>query len=208
MKVSLKDNKGKKTGEVELSDDLFGIVPNPHAMHLVIRQQRAMMRSGTASTKTRKEVAGGGTKPWRQKGTGRARAGTRGSAIWVGGGRAFGPKPRDHSYELPRQVRRAAILSALSQKAAEGAVFVLDGVSFDEPKTKHAASLFARMGLDGKKCLLVVPESDATITRCTRNLPAIRTRIASSLSAYEVIDCEAVVLAGDAASRIEEVYGR
>jgi large subunit ribosomal protein L4 len=199
---------GEIVGAVALPDNAFGQRVNTHILWEATRCFLANQRQGTAKVKTRSEVAYSGKKPWRQKGTGRARSGTRGSPVWVGGGRAFGPKPRDYGYELPRRVRRAAIVSALSQKASEGAVFVVDAISLPEPKTKLIVSLLERMGLGGKKCLLVVPESDPILTRCSRNIPRVRTRIATALTAYEVVDCDAVILAGESASRIEEVYAR
>lgn len=197
---------GEEIGAIALPEAAFGQRVNTHVLWEATRSFLANQRQGTAKVKSRSEVAYSGKKPWRQKGTGRARSGTRGSPIWVGGGRAFGPKPRDYGYELPRKTRRAAIVSALSQKASEGVVFVLDSIHLEEPKTKLVASLLKRMGLDGRKCLVVVPESNPMLTRSARNLPRVLTRPVSSLSAHEVMDSEAVVLVGEAAGRIEEVY--
>jgi large subunit ribosomal protein L4 len=199
---------GEEIGAVPLPETAFGQQVNVHVLWEASRCFLANQRQGTAKVKTRSEVSYSGKKPWRQKGTGRARSGTRGSPVWVGGGRAFGPKPRDYGYELPRKVRRAAIVSALSQKASEGAVLVIDAITLEEPKTKQVAALLRSMGLDGKKCLIVVPEVDPTLTRCAKNIARVCTRPASSLSAHEVIDSEAVVLVGEAAGRIEEVYAR
>jgi len=199
---------GDEIGAVALPEAAFGQRVNTHILWEATRCFLANQRQGTAKVKTRSEVAYSGKKPWRQKGTGRARSGTRGSPVWVGGGRAFGPKPRDYSYELPRKTRRAAIVSALSQKAIDGAVFILESIDLQEPKTKIVASLLGRMGLDGKKCLVIVPESDPMVTRCTRNMARVCTRPATGLTAHEIMDSEAVVLVGDAVGRIEEVYAR
>jgi large subunit ribosomal protein L4 len=199
---------GEPLGVLTLPEKAFGQSVSTHVLWEATRCYLANQRQGTAKVKTRSEVAYSSRKPWRQKGTGRARSGTRGSPVWVGGGRAFGPKPRDYGYTLPRQVRRGAILGALSQKAAEGVVHVIDSIALPEPKTKLVAGILRAMGLEGKRCLLVLPETDATFVRCARNIPYVRTVQAASLSAYEIVDAEALVLSGDAVRRIEEVYVR
>jgi large subunit ribosomal protein L4 len=151
-------------------------------------------------------VRGGGRKPWRQKGLGRARAGTNSSPIWVGGGRAFGPKPRDYSYRLPKKVKRLALHSALSSKVKEEALFTIEDMSWEQPRAKRMAELLSKLGLAGKKCLLVLSETDENIVKSARNIRGVRTINAEELNAYEVANCHTVLFTERAMERFREVH--
>ena len=165
-------------------------------------------RQGNASTKGRSEVKASGRKPWKQKGLGRARAGTAASPIWKGGGVAFGPKPRDYYFSIPKKERRLAIRCALSIKAREGEVKVVDGIAIDEPKTKLAAELMKSLGLEGAKCLFVLPEKNENIVRGMRNIPGVTTTIAKDLNVYDVMNCDTVVMDKQAVDKVVEVLKR
>lgn len=197
-------------GPRRLPDDLFGGDVNVALMHQVVVAQLAAARAGTASTKRRAEVSGGGKKPWRQKGTGRARHGSIRSPMWVGGGTVFGPKPRDYSVKVPKKMRKAALRSALASKAQEGRIFVLD--RWTEPKTKAAAELLAREGLEGRVLLVLDAEDDASLVvdRAFRNLDRAAFSLVGSLATYDVLVADAVIFTSGAfdrftASRSEEV---
>src|SRR5450830_1580426 len=164
MKVALKNVEGKKVGEVAISDELFGIEPNPHAMHQVVRAQRAAARAGTASTKRRGEVRGGGAKPWRQKGTGRARAGSSRSPIWRGGGVVFGPHPRDYSFRVNKKVRKLAFCSVLSEAAGSERVTVLDDFALETPSTRTAVAILDKLEVPGK-IMFVVGDDDLNVEK-------------------------------------------
>ncbi|MBU4301152.1 MAG: 50S ribosomal protein L4 [Actinobacteria bacterium] len=186
VKTALKDNKGKKVGDVELSGDLFGVVPNTNALHLVVRMQRAEGRAGTASTKTRGEVRGGGCKPWRQKGTGRARAGSIRSPLWKGGGTTFGPSPRDYSFRVPRKVRRLAFQSALSAAASEERIIVLEDFTLEPPSTRACVEILDDLKLKGH-IMVVVSEDDLNVEKSFRNIPNVETYLPSELNTYDIL---------------------
>jgi large subunit ribosomal protein L4 len=186
MKVPLKNVEGKKVGEVTISDELFGIEPNPHAVHQVVRAQRAAARAGTASTKTRGEVRGGGTKPWRQKGTGRARAGSIRSPIWKGGGTIFGPTPRDYSFRVPKKMRRLAFRSALSAAAREDRITVVEDFSLETPSTKTVNEIIDRLGLDGS-VMVIVDLDDLNVEKSFRNISAVETFLPGEVDTYEIL---------------------
>lgn len=186
VKVEIKDSDGKQVGDVQLSDELFGVTPNRNALHQVVRLQMAMGRSGTASTRTRSEVRGGGAKPWRQKGTGRARAGSIRSPLWKGGGAVFGPKPRDYSFKVPRKVRRLAFTSALSASASEGRLSVMEDFALDTPSTKVAARVLGRLGLEGTVILVVNPE-DVNVEKSFRNIPGLEVFYPFELNTYDIL---------------------
>ncbi|MDQ3952869.1 MAG: 50S ribosomal protein L4 [Actinomycetota bacterium] len=192
------DATGSTTGSRDLPDELFGGEVNVPLMHQAVTAQLAAARSGTASTKRRSEVRGGGKKPWRQKGTGRARHGSSRSPIWVGGGTVFGPKPRDYSVRLPKKMRRAALRSALASKASDGRVWILDG--FTEAKTKAAAAALTGAGIEGR--ILVVLEADAEssvpVDRAFRNLGRAAFSLGSALGTYDVLVADHVVFTSDA----------
>jgi len=187
------DASGKPSGDVTLSEELFGGEVNTAVLHQVVTAQLAAARSGTASTKTRSEVRGGGTKPWRQKGTGRARHGSIRSPIWVGGGTVFGPKPRDYSVRVNKKMRKAALRHALADKAQGGGLFILEG--FSETKTKAAAACLTEAGIEGRVLLVLDPddESSSAVDRAFRNLDSVAFSLHGSLSTYDVMVADAVI---------------
>jgi large subunit ribosomal protein L4 len=192
MKVPLKDTAGKKVGDVELLDELFGIEPNANAVHQVVRMHRAMGRSGTAATKTRGDVRGGGTKPWRQKGTGRARAGSIRSPIWKGGGTVFGPHPRDYGFRVPKKLRRLAFRSALSSAARAERIVVVDDFELDAPSTKTGSEVISNLGLDGT-VMFVVGSDDVIVEKSFRNLALVETFIPMELNTYDILRFDRVL---------------
>jgi len=186
VKVALQDNKGKKVGDVELSSDMFGIVPNTNALHLVVRMQRAGGRAGTAATKTRSDVRGGGCKPWRQKGTGRARAGTIRSPLWKGGGTVFGPSPRDYSFKVPKKVKRLAFRSALSAAASEEKILVLEDLTLEPPSTRACVEILDNLKLEGS-IMVVVQEDDLNVKKSFRNIAGVETYLPSEINTYDIL---------------------
>ncbi len=174
----------------------------------MVRNYLANQRQGTASTKTRAEVKGTGSKPWRQKGTGRARAGSRKSPIWVRGGCAFGPRPRDYSYEIPKKLKRLALKSALALKAQEEAVMVIEPPSLSEAKTKEFAKYFEKLGVVGRKCLLVTISPDEHLLKSIRNIPYVRSLLSRQLNAYAVLNCDRLLLTPDALQNMKEVFSK
>ena len=193
LKAKVIDSSGSASGDIDLPAEIFGGEVNVPVMHQVVTAQLAAARSGTASTKTRSEVRGGGTKPWRQKGTGRARHGSIRSPIWVGGGVVWGPKPRSHAVRVNRKVRKAALRSALADKAQADRVWVLDG--FDEPKTKAAAACLKAAGVEGKVLLVLDPEDETsrTVDRAFRNLGSAAFALVGSLSTYDILVADALL---------------
>jgi large subunit ribosomal protein L4 len=183
---------GKKAGSVELDEAIFGVQPNVSVMSQVVTAQLAARRAGTQSTKTRSEVRGGGAKPWRQKGTGRARAGSSRSPIWTGGGVALGPKPRSYVQRTPKKMVKLALRSALSDRASEGKVLVVDGWGWDAPRTKDAKAALAALGIDGRALVVVGPD-DAVAARSFRNLPEVQLITPGELNAYDVLVNDYVV---------------
>ena len=202
--IEVKNTSGKKVSDTELSASVFGIEPNMHAMHEVVRAQRAARRAGTHSTLTRGQVRGGGKKPWRQKGTGRARQGTIRAPQWAGGGTVFGPHPRSYVFKVPSKVVKLAMRSALSAKAADGELVVVDAFSFEKPCTKEAAAILKSLDLNGR-ITLVVADDDINTYLSFRNIPAVRVLAASEANTYDFIDNKALVFTSAALSRIEEV---
>ena len=201
------DMSGKKVSTVELSDAIFNITPNERVMHMAVVNFLANQRQGTQSTLTRSEVSGGGRKPWRQKGTGRARQGSTRSPQWTHGGIALGPKPRDYSYRLNRKVKRLALLSALSSKAQSGEIVVIDKLSADDYKTKAVAGLLSAVGAD-KKALIVTPAVDAKLVKSAANIPGVKTAVADNINTYEVLNGGKFVVSVDAAKKLEEVFAQ
>tara|TARA_B100000131_G_C18035551_1_gene580274 strand:- start:352 stop:1023 length:672 start_codon:yes stop_codon:yes gene_type:complete len=183
---------GEKAGSIELDDDVFGIEPNVSVMHQVVNAQLAAKRSGTHSTKTRAEVRGGGAKPWKQKGTGRARAGSSRIPQWRGGGVAMGPKPRDYSQKTPKKMKRLALYSALSDRASENNVLVVENWSFTEPKTKEAKDTLSSIGAEGK-VLLVVDNTDVNAWKSFRNLSNVHVISPTQLNVFDVLSHDVVV---------------
>ena len=206
MKFDVLDMNGKKVSEVELSDAVFGITPNEKAVHAAVVNFLANQRQGTQSTKTRSEVSGGGRKPWRQKGTGHARQGSIRAPQWTHGGVALGPKPRDYSYRINKKVKRLAVLSALSDKAANGNMIVVDKLAMDEYKTKTVVAMLAAVGA-GKKNLVVNEAVDAKFVKSAANIPGVKTTTVSSVNTYDVVNAEKMIISLDAAKKLEEVLG-
>ena len=203
--VSVFDRTGKKLDSIELSDSIFGIVPSIPAMHLCVVSYLANRRQGTQSTLTRSEVSGGGKKPWRQKGTGRARQGSTRAPQWYHGGIAHGPKPRDYQKSVNKKVRRLAMKSALSAKLADDELIVLSELKLDEIKTKAVADMIKALNV-GKKVLIVLPEKNDVIYRSARNIAGVKTTLVNTLNVYDILNCDTVIVLKDAVSKIEEVY--
>jgi len=197
--------RGDVIGEVTLSDTVFGIEPNISAVHAAVKNHLANRRQGTQSALTRAEVRGGGAKPYRQKGTGRARQGSTRAPHYTHGGVAFAPKPRDYSYSLNKKLKRLALKSALSLKAAEDSIFVIDGIKMDEIKTKEFKKFLESIGINGK-ALIVTPEKDENVILSSRNLPGVKTTFARLLNTYDIVDARAFVVDKAALETIEEVY--
>lgn len=196
---------GEQVGEYDLSEAIFGIKPNKAVLHEAVKNYLANQRQGTQSTLTRAEVSGGGRKPWRQKGTGRARTGSTRAPNWTHGGVAFAPKPRDYSYSLNKKVKRLALKSALSAKAAQGEIIVIDELKLDEVKTKTFKEFLDNIQASGK-ALVVTRESDEKIVKSARNIPGVSTTVATILSPYEILNTRKLVVSRDALLKIEEVY--
>lgn len=202
--IEMKDASGKKVKEAELSAAVFEIEPNVHVMHEVVRSQRAARRQGTHDTLTRGQVRGGGKKPWRQKGTGRARQGTIRAPQWAGGGTVFGPHPRSYAFKVPAKVVKLAMRSALSAKLADGEIVVVDQLSFEKPSTKQAAEVLKNLGLEGR-VTIIVPDDEVNTFLSFRNLSKVRVIGVSELNTLDFIDNKALVLTDAALTRIEEV---
>lgn len=190
------------TGRLELSDAIFGVPVKPHVMHEVVVYQQAKRRAGTAKTKGRSEIRGGGKKPWKQKGTGRARAGTSRSPIWRGGGTIHGPQPRDYDMRIPKKVRRLALKMALSQKVLDDSFKVLDAFKLERIKTRDFADLLDRFEL--RKTLIVLPEPDEMIEKSARNIPNVKILRSEGLNVYDLLNYHAVILSRECVNRIEE----
>jgi large subunit ribosomal protein L4 len=190
--ITMKSQSGSDAGTAELADEVFGIEPNLPVMHQVVTAQLAAKRAGTHSTKTRSEVRGGGAKPWRQKGTGRARAGSSNSPIWRGGGIAHGPRPRDYSQKTPKKMVKLALRSALSDRASDGNVIVVDSWNFASPKTKDATAALLAIGAEGK-VLLVLGDGDEGAYKSFRNLTNVHCMYQGELNTYDVLDSDVVV---------------
>jgi large subunit ribosomal protein L4 len=196
---------GKAVGEIELSEAIFGIEPNESVVHDVVKNHLANRRQGTQSTLTRAEVSGGGIKPWRQKGTGRARQGSIRAPQWTHGGVVFAPKPRDYSYTLNKKVKRLALKSALSAKAAAGEIVVIDSITLSEIKTKTMASFLNAVGAE-KKPLVVTAEADANVVKSARNIPGVVTAFANVINVYDIVNANKLVVDKAALAKIEEVF--
>ena len=196
---------GTKVGEIELAESIFGIEPNPAVVHEVVKNHLANCRQGTQSSLTRAEVSGGGIKPWRQKGTGRARQGSTRSPQWTHGGIVFAPKPRSYSYTVNKKVKRLALKSVLSDKAASGAIVVVDGLEMAEPKTRTFAGFLSAAGVEGK-AVVITEGVKANVVKSARNIPGVVTTPANVLSVYDIINAKALVIDKAALAVIEEVY--
>ncbi len=198
---------GEDAGTMELKDEIFGIEPNQNAVHEVVKNYLANRRQGTQSAKTRGEVRGSTRKPFRQKGTGRHRQGDRRDPSQIGGGVVFAPKPRSYRYKVPGSTRRLAMLSALSAKAQDNEMIVIDEIKFDEPKTKDMIKMLEAVGA-GKKPLIVMTEKDVNVVKSAANIPGARTVLVNTMNVYEIINHTDFIATKDAISKIEEVYSK
>ena len=204
-KTNVYDMTGKQVGEIELSEAVFGIEPNESVVHDVVKNHLANCRQGTQSALTRAEVSGGGIKPWRQKGTGRARQGSTRAPQWTHGGVVFAPKPRDYSYTLNKKVKRLAMKSALSAKAAEGNIVVIDAIKMEEIKTKTFKNFLSAVGCDCK-ALVVTAENDQVVVKSARNIPGVLVAFAGLINVYDILNAKKFVVDKAALAKIEEVF--
>ena len=204
-KVTIYDMTGKSVGERELNDAIFAVTPNKAVLHEVVKNYLANQRQGTQSTLTRTEVSGGGKKPWRQKGTGRARQGSTRAPQWTHGGIVFAPKPRDYSYTLNKKVKRLAMKSALSAKAQEGNVVVIDAIKMESIKTKTFKNFLNAVGADGKT-LVVTAENDQLVVKSARNIPGVVVTFANLINVYDILNAKKFVVDQAALAKIEEVF--
>jgi large subunit ribosomal protein L4 len=204
-KVALYDANGAQIGELDLNEKVFGIEPNKAVLYEFVKMQLANKRVGTASTKTRADVKGSGKKPWRQKGTGRARVGSRRNPVWTGGGIAFGPHPRDYSYRLPKKVRRLAMRSALSSKVIDNNIYVIDQFNLETPKTKDFEKILDSLNIMDT-ALVVTANDDVIVAKSARNIPGVKPVKADFVSVYDLLKYDALLITRDAVARIEEVF--
>ncbi len=204
-KVALYNMTGAQVGEIDLNDSVFGIEPNEAVVHQVVKAQLANRRVGTAATKTRGQVSGSGKKPWRQKGTGRARSGQRRSPVWRGGGIVFGPQPRDFSIQLPRKVRRLALKSVLSDKVKNEQIVVVEALQFDEPKTKRMLEVLDALNVN-EKALVVTVDGNANVVKSARNIPGVKPMRADFINVYDLLAYDKLVITKDAVAKVEEVF--
>lgn len=204
-KINILNMAGEQAGAMEIDDTIFGIEINENAVHAVIKNYLANQRQGTQSAKTRSEVRGGGAKPFRQKGTGRARQGSRVAPNHVGGGIVFAPKPRDYRYSLPKKLRRLAMKSALTAKAVENEMIVLDNLTLEMPKTKAMIQILSNIKA-GKKALIVTAEKNENVIRSASNIPGVTTTLVTALNVYDILNHNSFIITKDAVHKIEEVY--
>ena len=205
MLTKVYNMSGEQVGEIELSEAVFGITPNESVVHDVVKNHLANKRQGTQSALTRAEVSGGGRKPWRQKGTGRARQGSTRAPQWTHGGIVFAPKPRDYSYTLNKKVRRLALKSALSDKAAQQNIVVIDSIKVDAPKTQEFAAFLKAVNVTGK-ALVVTAEADTNVVKSGRNIPGCQVTFANLINVYDIVNAKQLVLDKAALAKIEEVF--
>ena len=204
-KVDLFDMTGSKVGDIELNDSIFAIEVNATAMHAAVVNHLANKRQGTQSTKTRTEVRGGGKKPWRQKGSGRARQGSIRAPQWVGGGVALGPKPRSYRYTLNKKLRRLALKSALSSKVSGNEIIVIDNITVSEYKTKEVVKMLNNFNVDSK-ALIVLNEKNDMFVKSAANIPGVTTTLSTTLNTYDILNHNKLIISADAVKKLEEVY--
>ena len=203
--ITVVNMEGSSVGTIDLAESVFGIEPNAAVMHQMVVNYLAAQRQGTQSALTRSEVSGGGKKPWRQKGTGRARQGSTRAPQWTHGGIVFAPKPRSYRFTVNKKVRRLAMKSAFSSKAAENNLIVVDSITTGEYKTKKIAAMLNAIGAE-KKALIVLPEVDSMVIKSASNIPGVKTAQVNELNVYDILNADKLVIAKDAVSKIEEVY--
>lgn len=207
MKIDVLKTDGSSTGrKIELSDEIFGIEPNNHAMYLSVKSYLANQRQGTHKAKERSEVRGGGKKPWKQKGRGGARAGTTRSPLWVGGGTIFGPRPRDYRQDLPKKAKKLARTSALSSKVKDEQLMVVEDFNFESPKTKDFIQILSSLNIDGKKVLLLTNGNQSTLYKSGRNIPKVKVLEAGKASTYDILNNQILVLQESAVSAITKTF--
>ena len=204
-KVDLYNMKGETVGDIELSDNIFGIEVNKNAVHLAVQNQLANKRQGTQSTKTKSEVRGGGIKPWRQKGTGRARQGSIRSAQWIKGGIVLGPKPRSYKYTIPKKLKKLALKSALTSKVNEKELFVLDVLNFDSIKTKQMVNVLSNLKVD-TSVLIVIDGKNEIVEKSARNIPGVKTALVNTINVFDILKYDKFIITRDAVVKVEEVY--
>ena len=204
-KVTMLNMQGANAGTIELNDEIFAITPNEFAVHAVVKNYLANQRQGTQSALTRAEVSGGGRKPWRQKGTGRARQGSTRAPQWTHGGVVFAPKPRSYKFTVNKKVRRLAMKSALSSKVAENQIVVVDELKFDAPKTKEMIKFLQAVNAE-KKALIITAEKDENVVKSAANIPGVRTALATTMNVYEIVNHGSFIVTKEAVELIEEVY--
>jgi len=205
--VDIKDKNNTVVGKIALSDDLFGISAKQGVLHEAVVNFLANQRQGTHATKTKGLISGGGKKPWKQKHTGRARSGSSRSPLWRGGGTTFGPQPRDYSYKLPKKVKRLALMNAFHEKLSNGEVVVLDGFSFEKPRTKDIVSILKSFGLQNKSVLIILPEKDDAVVLSARNIPCVNVVRAADVNVYDVIAHAMLLMTKEAAQKLGEIKG-
>jgi len=203
----VKDKNNNIVEKINLRDDIFAVRTSSGVVHEAVINFRANQRQGTHATKTRGLISGGGKKPWRQKHTGRARAGSIRSPIWRGGGTVFGPQPRDYSYNLPVKVKRLALMTALSSKLSDGEVVIIDNFSLEKPRTKEIQTTLKNLGLTGKSVLIVLPEKDNTMALSARNIPDVNVTMAANLNTYDVISHNILLMTKEAVKKLEDIKG-
>lgn len=203
--VALYNTDGSQVGEITLSENIFGIEINEAVLHQVVKAQLANKRQGTQSALTRAEVRGGGIKPWKQKGTGRARSGSIRAPQWVKGGVVFAPKPRDYRISVPKKIRRLAMKSALTSKVIDHNIIVLEGITLAQPKTREMVKVLENLKID-QKVLMVLPEKNAEVERAARNIPNIKTVLVNTLNVLDILNYDKFVITQEAVQKVEEVY--
>jgi large subunit ribosomal protein L4 len=202
IEVEIKNRNNATVGNIKLNDKVFSVPTNGPLLHDAVVNYLANQRQGTHATKTKGLVSGGGKKPWKQKHTGRARAGSIRSPLWRGGGIIFGPQPRDYSYNLPKKAKRLALKTALSLKMSDGAITIIDGLSMDKPKTKEIIATLKNLGLEGEKVLIITPENDKIITLSARNIPGVKVVRVSDLNSYDVLVHGRLLMTKDAVTKL------
>ena len=202
MEIPVYSKEGEKVDNLQLDDKKFGGPIHKKLLRDAVIMYEANKRQGTASTKTKGEVAGGGRKPWAQKHTGRARAGSIRSPLWKGGGVSHGPKPRDYSFSIPKKAKKVALLSALAAKARDNELIVVEDLNFDIPKTKQMVGLLKALRIDGSSCLIVLSKANETVWKSARNIPSVKVMVSAALNAYEVLRPEKILLTKEALSNI------
>ena len=204
-KIDVYNIEGKKVSDIELKEEIFGIIPNENIVHSVLKNYLANQRQGTQNTKTRSEVSGGGKKPWKQKGTGRARQGSIRAPQWIKGGIALGPKPRSYKYTVNKKERRLAIKSILSSKVAENQLVVVDKFDFKEIKTKNMAVALKNLKI-AEKALILLPEKDLNVQKSARNIEGVKTSLVNTINVYDLLKYNKLVITLDTVKKLEEVY--